>query len=135
SLKLDGVFNRDEWQALIDSLAGAGVLRAKGIIRFPAGLRYFELISGEYSEKEVPLSLAGRQQSIFTFVARDKFSTAFTDQIKACAGGMVLKSQIPKEKMDKESRYLSSIYAFLSMDAREVSNGSAYPSRESLYDR
>jgi G3E family GTPase len=92
SLKLDGVFNKGEWAVLSDSLAEAGVLRAKGIIRFPDGLRYFEIVNGEYSEKEVPPAFAGRQQSIFTFVAREKFSTGFTASIKACAGGVVLGS-------------------------------------------
>jgi G3E family GTPase len=91
SVKLDGVFNREKWTALTDSLAEVGVLRAKGIIRFPDGPRYFEIINGEYSEKEVPPAFAGRQQSILTFVARKKFSATVTDQIKACAGGMVLK--------------------------------------------
>ncbi|MDX9957574.1 MAG: GTP-binding protein, partial [Spirochaetia bacterium] len=88
SLKLDGVFNREKWATLTGSLAEAGVLRAKGIIRFSDGLRYFESINGEYSEKEVPPAFAGRQQSIFTFVAREKFTAEFTDSIKACAAGM-----------------------------------------------
>ncbi|PKL07861.1 MAG: CopG family transcriptional regulator [Spirochaetae bacterium HGW-Spirochaetae-7] len=44
-------------------------------------------------------------------------------------------SQILKEKMEKETRYLSSMNDFLSMEARELSDGSAYPSRESLYER
>ena len=91
SLKVDGVFNKEKWSALTGSCAEAGVLRAKGIIRFPEGLRYFEIINGEYSEKDVPPVFAGRQQSILTFVARDKFSTSFMDGIKACAGMMVLK--------------------------------------------
>ena len=91
SLKLDGVFSREKWAVLAGSLAEAGVLRAKGIIRFPGGLRYFEIINGEYSEKEVPPAFAGRMQSILTFVAREKFSSTVTDQIKACAGMMVLK--------------------------------------------
>ena len=96
SLKLGGVFNREKWTALTDSLVEAGVLRAKGIIRFPDGLRYFEIINGGYSEKEVPPAFAGRQQSILTFVARKKFSATVTDQIKACAGGMVLKPACTK---------------------------------------
>ncbi len=44
-------------------------------------------------------------------------------------------SQILKEKMEKETRYLSSMNDFLSMDVRELSDGSAYPSRDSLHDR
>jgi G3E family GTPase len=92
SLKLDGIFSKDRWQALLDSFAEEGILRAKGIIRFPDGARYFEIINGEYSEKAVPSGLAGRQQSILTFVAREKFSTAFTDRIKTCAGGIVIKT-------------------------------------------
>lgn len=86
SLKLDGIFNRKKWESLIGSLAG-GMLRAKGIIRFSDGLRYFEVINGEYSEREAPPVFAGRQQSIFTFVAREKFRTELTDNLKACADG------------------------------------------------
>jgi len=44
-------------------------------------------------------------------------------------------SQILKDMMEKEVRYQSSMNDFLSMEARELSGGSAYPSRESLYDR
>ena len=44
-------------------------------------------------------------------------------------------SQILKEKMEKESRYQSAMDGFFSMEARELSNGKRYPSRESLYDR
>jgi G3E family GTPase len=92
SLKLDGVFNREKWRALQDFFSELGVLRAKGIIRFPEGLRYFEIINGEYSEKDVPPAFVGRQQSIFTFVARQKFSIEFTARIKACSGVIELKS-------------------------------------------
>jgi G3E family GTPase len=86
-----GFSTRGNGRFLSGSLAEAGVLRAKGIIRFPDGLRYFEIINGEYSEKEVPPAFAGRQQSILAFVARDKFTAEFIDSIKACAGGVVLK--------------------------------------------
>ena len=44
-------------------------------------------------------------------------------------------SQILKEKMEKENRYLAAMKDFLSLEARELSDGSAYPTRESLYDR
>lgn len=44
-------------------------------------------------------------------------------------------AQVLKEKMEKESRYVASMNEFLAMEAREVSDGSAYPSRESLYER
>lgn len=88
SLKLDGIFNREKWAVLTGSFAKVGVLRAKGIIRFLEGLRYFEIINGEYSEKEVPPAFAGRQQSLLVFVAREKFTAELTDNIKACAGGI-----------------------------------------------
>lgn len=44
-------------------------------------------------------------------------------------------SQILKEKMEKESRYQSAMDGFFSMEVRVLSDGKAYPSRESLYDR
>jgi len=44
-------------------------------------------------------------------------------------------SQILKEKMEKESRYQAAMNDFLSMEVRKLSDGRAYPSRESLYDR
>lgn len=44
-------------------------------------------------------------------------------------------SQILKEKMEKESRYLAAMNDFLSMDVRELSDGSVYPSRKSLHNR
>jgi plasmid stability protein len=44
-------------------------------------------------------------------------------------------SQILREKMENESRYVASMNEFLSMEVRELSDGLAYPSRESLHDR
>jgi len=44
-------------------------------------------------------------------------------------------AQILKEKMEKEYRYESSLNEFLAMEARAISDGSSYPSRESLYER
>jgi len=44
-------------------------------------------------------------------------------------------SQILKEKMEKENHYLSSMNDFFSSEVRKISDGSSYPSRESLYDR
>ncbi|MEI6873532.1 MAG: CopG family transcriptional regulator [Spirochaetota bacterium] len=43
--------------------------------------------------------------------------------------------QILKDQMEKENRYQAAMNGFLSTEARELSDGTAYPSRDSLYDR
>ena len=90
-LKLEGVIDRGAWHEFIASLPGDSILRAKGILRFSMGQRYYEIINGEYSEKEVPPSLAGRRQSIFTFVSRDPFSVEFSDRLRDCAKTCTLR--------------------------------------------
>jgi len=97
SLKLDGIINADAWKVFIASLPDTMILRAKGIIRFPGGLRYYEIINGEYSEKEVPPLLAARQQSIFTFVSHDQFPADFLDRLRACATVVTIKLPLARQ--------------------------------------
>jgi plasmid stability protein len=44
-------------------------------------------------------------------------------------------SQILQEKMDKERHYQTAMDGFLTKEARPLSGGKAYPSRDKLYDR
>lgn len=91
SLKLEGIIDRPAWQEFIASLPGDSILRAKGILRFSMGSRYYEIINGEYYEKEVPPALAGRRQSIFTFVGRDPFPAGFSERLRGCAKTVALQ--------------------------------------------
>ncbi len=91
SLKLEGIINRGAWQEFIASLPGDSILRAKGILQFSMSQRYYEIINGEYSEKEVPPSLSVRRQSIFTFVSRNRLPAEFSERIRDCAKTVTLQ--------------------------------------------
>jgi G3E family GTPase len=100
SLKLEGIIDRGAWQEFIASLPRDSILRAKGIIRLSSGPRYYEIINGEYSEKDVPPSLAGRRQSIFTFVSRDALPAGFHERLKGCAKTVTLRAASSRRTLE-----------------------------------
>ena len=44
-------------------------------------------------------------------------------------------ARLLREKMEQESRYGEAMKEFLSIEVREISDGSGYPARESLHKR
>ena len=83
SMQFSGVFDRAKWAALLGALGPARLLRAKGVIVYADGPRYFEVVNGEYSETEAPASLAQKGVSIFTFVAEENVD-ALSSLVRRC---------------------------------------------------
>ena len=83
SFKSSGIFDREKWTHCIREIA-PGVLRAKGVVHFPEEKLYFEIINGEYSEKEPPEQLALNPKSIFVFISSTAPEISFEDKIKEC---------------------------------------------------
>ncbi len=84
SVQLKGSFDRTKWAELVATLRRERLVRAKGIIVYPDGARYFEIISGEYSEREAPATLEEKGVSIFTFIAQAELSDDLSSRIRAC---------------------------------------------------
>lgn len=83
SLELQKPLDRGKWEQFIEEIR-AGVLRGKGIVWFPAGPRYFEIIAGEYMEKPSPPSLIRENTSKIVFIRSGVGEESLAKRLKAC---------------------------------------------------
>ena len=84
SMQFRGVFDSAKWRALASSFEPGRLLRAKGVIVYPEGPRYFDVVNGEYSEQEAPASLAAKAVSVFTFITRDDLADSLSSRVRRC---------------------------------------------------
>jgi G3E family GTPase len=84
SMQFRGVFDPAKWQTLISSFEPEQLLRAKGVIVYADGARYFEVINGEYSERCALASLAAKGVSIFSFITKDEIADTLSSRVRTC---------------------------------------------------
>ena len=84
SMQFRGLFDPAKWRAVVASLEPGQLLRAKGVIVYPEGPRYFEVVNGEYSEQEAPAALAAKGVSVLTFITRDDLADSLSPRVRDC---------------------------------------------------
>ncbi len=83
SIELEALLDREKWDAFIKKIQ-PDILRGKGILRFPEGPKYFEIIDGVYSEKPPIPALLEENSSKIVLIRGSISEESLAQSIKAC---------------------------------------------------
>jgi G3E family GTPase len=83
SLRLPGTLRRDCWMNLVEELE-EDLLRGKGIVRYPEGPRFFEVVNHEYTEYPPPPGLAFEEENVIVLIRGTIGEGSLAERIKEC---------------------------------------------------
>lgn len=86
SLRLPGTMRRDCWKSLVEELAPV-LLRGKGIVQYPEGALFFEVVNQEYTEYPPPPGLADEEENVIVLIRGTIGEGSLAERIRECLVG------------------------------------------------